>query len=274
MTGWLFRLTGNPVLRQGVRIYFLSKAPLTAALHYLLALGAILFVIWPKSQFLRVGSPPLTFNIVAIVATLVMAYLSFGYGASSLMDEPDQPMRAWLVAQRLRLGTVLGGLTWLTLLHTLFLLVLALPLLQAASHVSGLPPQSFATALLLMLVCALAYRWMGILTLCLWEKQEFIRYVVVRAAFVLLVLGSAFFLPALNPLMGLISMTFGDELGQIVTLFGQELSYAAVSLIIHLLLLMAAYIMVGTLVRRWFAEASTHALQAGEGSGHAGKSGR
>jgi hypothetical protein len=263
MPGWLFRLTANPVLRQGVRIYFLSKAPLTAAFHYLLALGAILFVIWPKSQFLRIGSPPLTFNIVAIVAMLVMAYLSFGYGASSLVEEPEQSMRTWVVAQRLRPGMVLGGLIWLTLSHTLFLLVLALPLLQAASHVSGLAPQSFGTALLLMLVCTLAYRWVGIVTLCLWEGQEFIRYVVVRAAFVLLVLGSAFFLPALNPLMGLISMTFGDELGQIVTLFGQELSYAAVSLIIHLLLLMAAYIMVSTLVRRWFTEVSTQASRQG-----------
>jgi hypothetical protein len=102
---------------------------------------------------------------------------------------------------------------------------------------------------LLVVVCALAYRWLGLLTLCVWETQDFLRYVMARAAFVLFVLGSAFFLPPLNPLLGLISMSFGEELGQVVLLFGQELSYATVALIIHLLLLLGAYIMVVKLLK-------------------------
>lgn len=57
MPGSVKRLATNPILRQGVHSYFLSKDPLTAALHYLLALATVLFVIWPKSQYLRVGSP-------------------------------------------------------------------------------------------------------------------------------------------------------------------------------------------------------------------------
>ena len=77
-------LMSNPVWRQGMESYFRSKVPLTAALHYVLALASVLFVIWPKSQYLRIGSPPLTFSIVAIVATLIMAYQSFGYGAGKL----------------------------------------------------------------------------------------------------------------------------------------------------------------------------------------------
>src|ERR671924_842578 len=84
------RFAANPILRQGVHSYFLSKDPLTAALHYLLALATVLFVIWPKSQYLRVGSPPLTFNIEAIMATLIMAYLGFSYGAGKLGDEVTQ----------------------------------------------------------------------------------------------------------------------------------------------------------------------------------------
>jgi hypothetical protein len=257
MPGWIARQTTNPVLRQGIRTYFLAKAPVTAAFHYLLALCTILFVIWPKSQFLRLGSPPLTFNILAIVATLVVAYLSFGYGANSLAPEADQHWRAWLVGQHLRPGRVLLGLGWLTLAHSLFLLALALPLLLAAAHVSGLTMQGLARALLLMLTCTLAYRWIGILTLCCCEQQEFLRYVVARGAFVLLVLGSAFFLPPVNPLLGLISLTFGDELGQVVTVFGQQLSFAVVSLIIHLLLLMGTYIMVRILLQGWLTQPST-----------------
>jgi hypothetical protein len=91
------------------------------------------------------------------------------------------------------------------------------------------------------------------LALCLWERQEFLRYAVARVAFVLFVLGSAFFLPPVNPLLGLISMSFGDELGQVVTLVGQEVPYADVAQIIHLLLLLGSSIMVGVLVKRWSA---------------------
>jgi hypothetical protein len=100
-----------------------------------------------------------------------------------------------------------------------------------------------------MLICTLAYRWLGLLTLCVWESQDFMRYVAARVAFVVIVVGSAFLFPASNPLLGLISMSFGEELGQVVRVFGYELSYATVTLIIHLLLLLGAYIMVVKLLK-------------------------
>ena len=249
MSGPVKRLATNPILRQGAYSYFLSKEPLTAALHYLLALATVLFVIWPKSQYLRVGSPPLTFDIEVIVATVIMAYLSFSYGAGKLGDEVAQVTPRLLISQGLPRRGMVAGLTVLTLGHTLFFVVLALPLLVAAAHVSGVSPENFGRALLLMVICTLAYRWLGLLTLCVWETQDFMRYVVARAAFVVIVLGSAFFLPSVNPLLGLISMSFGEELGQVVMLFHYELSYATVALIIHLLLLLGAYIMVLTLLK-------------------------
>jgi hypothetical protein len=235
-----------------VQRYFLSKPPLSAALHYLLALAAVLFVIWPKSQFLRVGSPPLTFSILAIVATVILAYLSFSYGAERDGEDPLHPPQVWWRGLKVNASGALVGLTLLTLAHTAFLMALAFPLLVSAAHVSGITAPHFGRALLLMGVCGLAYRWLGLLALCVWERQEFVRYVVVRAAFVVLVLGSAFFFPPLNPLLGLISLSFGEELGQVLELFGGRISYASVSLIIHLLLLLTAYIMVLRLLKRWF----------------------
>jgi hypothetical protein len=237
-------LAANALLRHGVSDYFLTKASLTSALHYLMALASVLFVIWPKSQFLRVGSPPLTFSIEAIVATLIMAYLSFSYGASKFGDEATQVSPRALVGQGLARRGAVVGLTLLTLGHTLFFVLLAFPLLVAAAHVSGVSTENFFGAMLLMVVCTLAYRWLGLLTLCVWETQDFLRYVAARAAFVVIAVGSAFMLPASNPLLGLISMSFGEELGQVVQLYEYELSYATVALIIHLLLLLGAYIMV------------------------------
>jgi hypothetical protein len=242
-------LVANPIVRQGVHSYFLSKAPLTAASHYLLALATVLFVIWPKSQYLRVGSPPLTFSIQAIVATLIMAYLSFSYGAGKLGEEPTPVSPTSLVLGGISRRGAVVGLTALTVGHTLFFVVLALPLLIAAAHVSGISTENFGKALLLIVTCTSAYRWLGLLTMCVWERQDFMRYVAARAAFVVFVIGSAFFLPPLNPLLGLISMSFGDELGQVVLAFGHELSYATLTLIIHLLLLIGAYIMVIKLMK-------------------------
>jgi hypothetical protein len=242
-------LATNPIVRQGAYSYFLSKDPLTAALHYLLALATVLFVIWPKSQYLRVGSPPLTFNIEAIVATVILAYLSFSYGAGKLGDEVAQVSPHILISQGLSRRGTLVGLMVLTLGHTLFFIVLALPLLVAAAHVSGVSTGNFGRALFLIVICTLAYRWLGLLTLYVWETQDFMRYVAARAAFVAFVLGSAFFLPSVNPLLGLISLSFGEELGQVVRLFHHELSYATVALIIHLLLLLGAYIMVVKLLK-------------------------
>jgi hypothetical protein len=253
-------LTANAVWRQGVQSYFLSKAPLTAALHYLLTLASILFVIWPKSQYLRIGSPPLTFSIVAIVATLIIAYLSFGYGAGRLREESTLLARPRMSASPRQFQGAVLGLTLLTIAHTCFFVLLALPLLIAAAHVSGITAENFGIALLLIITSTLAYRWLGILALCVWERHEFMRYVVARLAFVVFVLGSAFFLPPLNPLLGLISMTFGEELGQTVLLIGHQLSYAVVSLIIHLLLLLAAYIMVLKFFKSRFRGASALAL--------------
>jgi hypothetical protein len=265
MRGCLASLTSNPVLRQGMANYFLSKAPLTAALHYLLALAAVLFVIWPKSQYLRVGSPPLTFSILAIMATLIMAYLGFSYGAGRPAEEMLLQSRAWLVELRTGAGGAVVGFSVLAMAHTLFFIVLALPLLISAAHVSGITPQNFGRALLLMVTCTLAYRWMGMLAFCVWEEQEFMRYVMARVAFVVFVLGSAFFLPPLNPLLGLISMSFGEELGQVAQVFGQQVSYATVSLIIHLLLLLGAYIMVVRLLQRWLQSSSGRASPGKEG---------
>jgi hypothetical protein len=265
MRGCLTSLAVNQVLRRGMATYFLSKAPLTAALHYVLALAAVLFVIWPKSQYLRVGSPPLTFSILAIVATLIMAYLGFSYGAGRPAEDMPPPSRAWLVELRPGPGGVVVGFTVLTMAHTLFFIILALPLLISAAHVSGITPHNFGRALLLMATCTLAYRWLGLLAFCVWEEQEFMRYVVARLAFVVFVLGSAFFLPPLNPLLGLISMSFGEELGQVAQVFGQQLSYATVSLIIHLLLLLGAYIMVLALLRRWLQSSSGRAPPGEEG---------
>jgi hypothetical protein len=249
MPGSVGSLAANSILRYGVSTYFLAKAPLTAALHYLMALASVLFVIWPKSQFLRVGSPPLTFSIEAIVAPLIMAYLSFSYGASKFGDETAQVSPQSLIGQGLARRVAVVGLTVWTIGHTLFFVGLALPLLVAAAHVSGVSTENFGRALLLMVVCTLAYRWLGLLTLCVWETQDFMRYVAARAAFVVIVVGSAFLFPASNPLLGLISMSFGEELGQVVLLYGYELSYASVTLIIHLLLLLGAYIMVVKLLK-------------------------
>ena len=184
MPGSVESLTANSIVRHGVSTYFLAKAPLTTALHYLMALASVLFVIWPKSQFLRVGSPPLTFSIEAIVATLIMAYLSFSYGASKFGDETTQVSPRTLVGQGLARHSAVVGLTLLTIGHTLFFVMLALPLLVAAAHVSGISTGNFGMALLLMVVCTLAYRWLGLLTLCVWETQDFMRYVAARAAFV------------------------------------------------------------------------------------------
>jgi hypothetical protein len=249
MPGAVGNLAANPILRQGVSSYFLAKTPLTAALHYLMALASVLFVIWPKSQFLRIGSPPLTFSIEAIIATLIMAYLSFSYGASKFGDETAQVSPQALIGQGLVRRRAVVGLIVLTIGHTLFFVALALPLLVAAAHVSGISTENFGKALLLMVFCTLSYRWLGLLTLCVWESQDFMRYVVARAAFVAIVVGSAFLLPASNPLLGLISMSFGEELGQVILLFGYELSYATVTLIIHLVLLLGAYIMVVKLLQ-------------------------
>jgi hypothetical protein len=199
------------------------------------------------------------------VTTFIMAYLGFSYGAGRPAEEMPPPSRAWLVELRTGPGEAVLGFTVLTLAHTLFFIILALPLLISAAHVSGITPQNFGRALLLMVTSTLAYRWMGLLAFCVWEKQEFMRYVVARVAFVVFVLGSAFFLPPMNPLLGLISMSFGEELGQVALVFGQQFSYATVSLIIHLLLLLGAYIMVVTLLQRWLQSPSGRAPPGEEG---------
>jgi hypothetical protein len=178
-----------------------------------------------------------------------MAYLSFSYGASKFGDEMAQVSPQSLIVQGLARRGAMVGLTVWTIGHTLFFVGLALPLLVPAAHVSGISTENFGRAVLLMVVCTLAYRWLGLLTLCVWETQDFMRYVAARAAFVVIVVGSAFLFPASNPLLGLISMSFGEELGQVVLLYGYELSYASVTLIIHLLLLLGAYIMVFKLLK-------------------------
>jgi hypothetical protein len=195
------RALRNPIFRGGVVELARHRVRWSHGLNYLMVLAIVLFITWPKENFLSLRDLPFTYNALGVSMIIILSYLSFSYGSRKSLGLRQLSLRDWLSLAPLKAGAFLRGYLAVGLLELLFFWGLSLPLLVLAAGVSGESLSHFAAGLLVIVVCTSCYRVIGIVLLTLFERDEFLLYIMVRLLYVFFILVSGFVLPLWNPVL-------------------------------------------------------------------------
>ncbi|MBA7638751.1 hypothetical protein ES703_46407 [subsurface metagenome] len=232
---WLY----NPLLEEGFSIFFSNKKALRAYLIYVVLIGAVLFLWWPKtpiSYFLDSNLSPGIFTTVLIFSFLLMAWLSALFGIEGYVRDEFHLTAEWLGMTPLSPGRILRGKLALFVLHTGFLAILPLPFLIIAASPSGISLRILAACFIVALVCALTYRIIGFFFLLVMEKRPFLMYSGLWGTVILAVLSKGF-LPKASPVEALLSLIpQGEQTYPRFHLFGLTAGYFMYALTYHLLI--------------------------------------
>ena len=250
-TNWSNKMIGfkNPLLVEGLEVYFTGRKILGIYFNFLLILSVILFITWPKTEYfeyLLTGSSPQTYSIIAIAALVIISYLSFRFGADEIKDRDTYHLSDWLILTPLSSWRILSGRLTLFVLHTAFLVLISAPFIVIPGTISGISPPEMLWGFLIVFLSALTYRTIGFFCLLVLDDREFLLHTILRIIFVFFMVVVIFPLPPASPILSLVSVSslLSDRYNY-SNMFGQSYIFYKVTLVIHTAILTA---MVGTLI--------------------------
>ena len=235
---WRFfrRAWHNPIFRGGLRTFAQQPTHRSYSLNYVATLSAVLLITWPSEGFLKLRDLPFTYNALGGTTLIILAYLSVSQGAHRFLGSRYLSLHDWLRLAPVKAGTFLRGYLAASCLELLLFWGLSLPLLVLAARVSGESLAHLGTGILLILVCVGSYRVVGVALLTLFERDEFLLYILVRLLYVFFILGSGFVIPLYNPVLAFADASiWPHRLGALV-LPGLTVRGWAATLVLHLLL--------------------------------------
>lgn len=191
----------NPIFRGGIGEFARQSVRWTHGLNYLVVLAIVLFITWPKENFLSLRDLPFTYNALGGSITIILSYLSFSYGSRKSLGSRYLSLRDWLVLAPLKAAAFLRGYVAVGLLELAFFWGLSMPLLVLAGGVSGESLGHLGAGFLVIVVCTSCYRVIGTTLLTLFERDEFVLYIMVRVLYVFFILVSGFIMPLCNPVL-------------------------------------------------------------------------
>jgi hypothetical protein len=232
----------NPIFRGGLDEFSRHSVRWSHAVNYLIVLSIILFITWPKEQFLSLRDLPFTYNALGGALIIVLSYLSFSYGARKGLGASYLSLRDWLTLAPIGARAFLCGYVAVGLVELLFFWGLSAPLLVAAAGAAGESLRHVGVGLLIILVCTGTYRLLGITLLTLLERDEFLLYIIVRLLYVFFILVSGFVMPVGNPVLAFTEASIRpQELGRL-RLPGVTVHGWGATVVLHLLLAGGAFI--------------------------------
>jgi hypothetical protein len=196
----------------------------------------VLLITWPKEGFLNLRDLPFTYNALGGTALIIVAYLSVSQGAHKFLGSRYISLHDWLVLAPVPAGRFLRGYLAASLLEPLLFWGLSLPLLVLAARVSGEPPGHLAAGLGIVLVCVATYRIVGVTLLTIFERDEFLLYILVRMLYVFFILGSGFVAPLYNPVLAFADASIWPHRLGALGLQGVVLPGWVATVVLHLLL--------------------------------------
>lgn len=249
---WLpfHRALRNPILRGGLEEFAQQSLRWTHGLNYFVVLSIVLFITWPKENFLSLRDLPFTYNAVGGSALIILAYLNFSYGSRKVLGSRYLSLHDWLALAPLNAGAFLRGYLALGLLDLLFFWGLSLPLLVLAAGVSGESLRNVAAGIVIILVCTGCYRIIAVALLTLLERDEFLLYILVRIVYAFFILISGFVAPLCNPVLALADASIWPRHAGMLQLLGWQLHGWEATVVLHLLLGGGVFI-IATIRGRW-----------------------
>jgi hypothetical protein len=226
----------NPIFRGGLRTFAQQPTHRSYSLNYVATLSVVLLITWPKEGFLNLRDLPFTYNALGGTTLIILAYLNVSQGAHRFLGARYLSLHDWLLLAPVKAGTFLRGYLAASCLELLLFWGLSLPLLVLAARVSGESLAHLGTGILLILVCVGSYRVVGVALLTLFERDEFLLYILVRLLYVFFILGSGFVVPLYNPVLAFADASIWPHRLGTLALPGLTVRGWAATLVLHLLL--------------------------------------
>jgi len=233
----------NPVLREGMTVYWREGQAFVAYFFYLVILSSLEFValILPAGDSKFWVGPAFLFKFSAVVAMLLLVYFSLRLAGLEFVGWKFASLKHWLQEENLGVGTVAFGLLGVLFLHVSLLLILSLPMLAWSGAIARTPLATIGSTTGFLFLYTMGYGVWGLVGLTFWERKVDSRRVFVRWIFVCFFLLSGVLAQTLNPVVFLLyhvgarDMTGGPLLG-----LGWLLTPGAIHMTFHFLVLLVS----------------------------------
>src|SRR5213593_3276278 len=232
----------NPIFRGGLAAFALQPTHRSHSLNYIATLSTVLLITWPKEGFLNLRDLPFTYNALGGTTLIILAYLNVSQGAHRFLGSRYLSLHDWLLLAPVKAGPFLRGYLAASCLELLLFWGLSLPLLVLAARVSGESLAHLGIGIMLILVCVGSYRVVGVALLTLFERDEFLLYILVRLLYVFFILGSGFVVPLYNPVLAFADASIWPHRLGTVALSGLTMRAWVVTVVLHLLLGVGGFI--------------------------------
>ena len=195
---------------------FFSPRILSITFNCIWILGLLLMLLWPHKDlfnFIEEQKIPLNFLGIFGATLLINSYvnLRFGRGEMSPDDFFIGMARKKVVTFEEEYDFFSNGLVEF-LLHTLFLLVLLLPMLILSANISRVTLQIFVKAFSILFTSSVLCRMFGFLMYLLCGKRSLVGYLLARIFFISFIFATGFFATFVNPILLIHSFHRGEEM--------------------------------------------------------------
>ncbi|MEW6187897.1 MAG: hypothetical protein AB1585_19385 [Thermodesulfobacteriota bacterium] len=179
-------------------------------------MGILLFLSWPYTslyRYLQDARIPWTFFSTFAGALIIISYINIRCGLGEIIPNIVYARleREGVTTREEERDYFSYGLPQ-TLIHTLTLLLLLLPFLILAGAINGIPWRIFILGLSIIFSASLLCRQVAFLLLLIWGRWRLSGYLGARLFFCFFLFATGFFLPAINPLLLLFNLHFGQRL--------------------------------------------------------------
>jgi len=199
----------DPVVQEGMQIYFYLNRIRNIYFHYLLISAVILFLVWPNQPFyyyLDFNRHPLSFRIMSIATLIILSFYSIRLGAQIYSHEDFHTFPEWLNFTPTTAAALLRGKILLSFFHTLFLLTLSLPFLLAGLSISGLSISELCFSLLVVFTASLTCRIIGLLLTAIFAERSFLLELSLMLSLIILYIPPISLFPQVSAISILLNM--------------------------------------------------------------------
>lgn len=230
-------MSRNPIWRESIAIYFAEGHGFQVYFYLLIILAPVeFFSLYIPSLDAQMwsGSASL-FKVSAVTAQLLLIYLALRVANQEFAPWRFKGLRQWFRDEGQTVADIGRGRWQFFLTHVAIALMLILPLLIWAGAIARTPPSRIAGTLLLLGFYSLCYGVWGLAALALWERRLENRQVFVRSLFAVLVIITALFVGAVNPVLYLVNYLGREEVAPL-RLFAVALPVSTVHFTFHVVL--------------------------------------
>ena len=210
----------NPLLREGVEIYFSQGHGFVVYFYLLIILAPVEFLslYLPSLDAQMWSGSASLFKVCALTALLLTLYFAVRVANQEFVSWRFQPLKRWTDDRGESLRTIAQGqLTFLSL-HSGFSLLLCAPFLIWAGSISRTALSRVAVTLCLLFFYMLVYAVWGLFALVLWERRAETRQVFVRCFLFAFFIASALVYLPINPAAFLLAYLSGEQLAPLALL--------------------------------------------------------